>query len=104
MLKLVLAVMPYISSAAARDAENSQRHANNTQERVRKRVEREATDTPDIFQHIIANGGLTEDEMVSKSMILITAGAETTATMLTASSMFKSRSSPPSECYQDRAA
>lgn len=74
MLKLILAVIPYISSAAAKDAENSERHADNTRERVRKRIERDDTDSPDIFQHIIAKGGLTEDEMVSESMILITAG------------------------------
>jgi len=70
-------------------------------EHVRKRIEREDMETPDIFQHIIEKGGLTEVEMLSEAMILIAAGAETTATMLVASSMFGKNISPYSQNHSE---
>jgi cytochrome P450 len=56
-------------------------HFSYAAERVDRRLEK-PTDRPDLWGKIIDNGGLTRDEQHSNAMIFMTAGTETTATLL----------------------
>lgn len=109
-IKLVLAAALLLSKSTRDLIADSKQHAQFTLEKVRKRIQMGDTGVPDFFAHILKEGGLSEMEMVSEAMVLVTGGAETSATAsiacgkctliiwLTLSLVTRSLSTSPRKC------
>ncbi|KAH8647141.1 cytochrome P450 [Xylariales sp. PMI_506] len=87
-IMIPLAILPLFSASARNLIRSFQTHAELTMEKTRKRIELGELPTQDFLGPVIKSGKLSEDELASDAMIIIVAGAETTATVLTATMWF----------------
>lgn len=94
--------MPYISATARAAVESIAQHGAMTLAKTRKRIEvgpahsngagsRVAVD--DFLEHAIRAGGMSDTELANQAMVMLTAGAETSATALTAALWYLSQKS-----------
>ncbi|KAL4945900.1 hypothetical protein BDV06DRAFT_183593 [Aspergillus oleicola] len=92
--------MPYLSATASAAVESIAQHGAMTLAKTRKRIEEGparngSTDScarvDDFLEHAIRNGSFSETELANQAMIMLTAGAETSATALTAALWYLSQ-------------
>ncbi|KAL4749788.1 hypothetical protein BDW72DRAFT_213855 [Aspergillus terricola var. indicus] len=85
--------MPYISSTARAAVKSVAQHGAMTLALTRKRIEAGPTrsDVDDFLAHAIRAGGMSDTELADQAMVLLTAGAETSATALTATLWYLSQ-------------
>ncbi|KAL4810221.1 cytochrome P450 [Aspergillus unguis] len=91
--------MPYISPTARAAVESIAQHGAMTLAKTRKRIEvGPARSSPggrsrvdDFLEHAIRAGGMEDTELANQAMVMLTAGAETSATALTAALWFLSQ-------------
>ncbi|KAH8430788.1 cytochrome P450 [Aspergillus melleus] len=83
--------MPYVSPTARAAVDSITRHGAMTLAKTRKRIEvgparSKSTDTvvDDFLAHAIRAGGMKDTDLANQAMVMLTAGAETSATALTA--------------------
>ncbi|KAL4863043.1 hypothetical protein BDV12DRAFT_189956 [Aspergillus spectabilis] len=85
--------MPYISSTARAAVESITQHSAMTLAKTRKRIEAGPTRSSatgnrapvdDFLEHAIRAGAMSDTELANQAMVMLTAGAETSATALTA--------------------
>ncbi|KAL4874377.1 cytochrome P450 [Aspergillus karnatakaensis] len=84
--------MPYISSTARAAVDSIAQHGAMTLMKTRKRIEAGPATTSkgsgvavdDFLAHAIRFGGMSEEDLANQAMVILTAGAETSATALTA--------------------
>ncbi|CAI6029751.1 unnamed protein product [Clonostachys chloroleuca] len=80
---------PYITPAHL--AKSAREHAELTKETARKRIASKDTEREDFMSYILRHNdekGMSEDEIIENSNILIIAGSETTATLLSGASFY----------------
>ncbi|PLB47126.1 cytochrome P450 [Aspergillus steynii IBT 23096] len=91
--------MPYISPTARAAVDSITRHGDMTLAKTRKRIEvgpartNNPNHTPvdDFLAHAIRAGGMSDTELANQAMVMLTAGAETSATALTAALWYLSQ-------------
>ncbi|KAL5338154.1 cytochrome P450 [Aspergillus crustosus] len=88
-IKPLLRWMPYLSPTARAAVESITQHGVLTQAKTRKRIEASPAKTPtalvdDFLAHAIRAGTMSESELANQAMVILTAGAETSATALKA--------------------
>lgn len=80
---LPLVITPIFSKKARDTIKSLRQHSDLTLEKVRKRIEMGDMGTRDLLWPIIQSGEMTEKEIAAEATVLLTGGAETTATTLT---------------------
>ena len=90
--------MPYISATARAALESVAQHSEMTLAKTRKRIEsgpaRRTSDNStidDFLAHAIRAGGMSDTQLADQAMVMLTAGAETSATALTAAMWYLSK-------------
>ncbi|KAH8653842.1 putative cytochrome P450 [Xylariales sp. PMI_506] len=79
-----LIIAPIFSKSARDTIKSLKQHSDLTLEKVRKRAEMGDMGTRDLLWPIIQSGEMTDKEIAAEATVLLTGGAETTATTLTA--------------------
>ncbi|KAL4921173.1 cytochrome P450 [Aspergillus aurantiobrunneus] len=95
----LLRYMPYISPTARAAVESITQHGAMTLAKTRKRIESgpaRSTDgarapVDDFLEHAIRAGGMQDTDLANQAMVMLTAGAETSATALTAAIWYLSQ-------------
>lgn len=86
VINLLIKVLPWVSGSVRAKIRKMEAHQALTLEKVRKRVSMGDVGFPDIVQSALDDGRMTEKELASEMMAMLVAGAETSATTLTAAS------------------
>ncbi|KAH9906864.1 putative cytochrome P450 [Xylariomycetidae sp. FL2044] len=90
-LTSVLAWLPVVSESTRYAIESHQKHAALTREKVRKRIQMgDSHKVQDFFASVLRTGELTEAELAMNANVFLTAGAETSATVMVAALWFLS--------------
>jgi cytochrome P450 len=84
LIMIPLMVMPLFSKAARDLIKSLGQHSELTLEKVRKRIEMGDMGPRDLLGPLINSGEMTDKEIAAEATVLLTGGAETTATTLTA--------------------
>ncbi|KAL2833278.1 cytochrome P450 [Aspergillus cavernicola] len=92
--------MPYISATASAAVESITQHGAMTLAKTRKRIEAgparsggtgNRAPVDDFLAHAIRAGGMSDTDLANQAMVMLTAGAETSATALTAALWYLSQ-------------
>ncbi|KXJ88973.1 cytochrome P450, partial [Microdochium bolleyi] len=88
IIKPLIKMMPWLSSAVRTTLRNMAKHQTRTLDKVRKRVAMGDVGFDDFVQGAVNDGSLTEPELASEMMTMLIAGAETSATLLAGATWF----------------
>lgn len=99
LVRPLLRWMPYISTTARTAIESLAQHSTMTLAKTRKRIDNGPAKissgshavVDDFFVHAIRAGGMSDTELADQAMVILEAGAETSATALTAAIWYLSQ-------------
>ncbi|KAH7036035.1 cytochrome P450 [Microdochium trichocladiopsis] len=100
IIDLLIKVLPWVSSDVRAMIRNMEAHQALTLEKVRKRVSMGSVGFNDIMQSALDDGTMTEAQLASEMTTMLVAGAETSATALTAATWFLATNKPALQALQ----